>query len=379
MVIDKSNTQRLSSDATQTQIGFDYQKLIALECVLNGKNNDIVGLECYGDVNTSNMSIETKCHSSKHTLGDQSPDFWKTLKNYVIDREKYKQFTKLILHTTSTIPQGGIFNEWNNLSGIDKFNILEKIRNTPTDSIKGYVKIIYMFDDSYGKSDLIQILGKFLILSNQKRYQEKYEEILNNPIFEIVKNLESRRCLIRTLFGKISLKPFESSTQWSFTRSDFMTDLYYQMRLYLQEDLKFPQISEDSGGLEGNSPLQLIEELKAIELNTEVEQAVINYLKTEKCSLELIRMGAQTVEEAIEIFENELYTKMNITKRRFKNLMSPLDFYPPEQFKRSRDLYYTCMDFQKLKIRGVQEIQYYFQYGKMHKIVNEQKFKWKIT
>lgn len=38
----------LGNDSTKNQLGFEYQKLVALEYCLNAKNGEYVYIECFG-------------------------------------------------------------------------------------------------------------------------------------------------------------------------------------------------------------------------------------------------------------------------------------------------------------------------------------------
>lgn len=69
---------------------------------------------------------------------------------------------------------------------------------------------------------------------------------------------------------------------------------------------------------------------------------------------------------------------MIIRKQRDSLDLTHSDIPTSRATKKSKELFLNCKLFDKLKIRGVQEIEMYFQHGKMHKIVDEQKFVWKF-
>jgi hypothetical protein len=70
---------------------------------------------------------------------------------------------------------------------------------------------------------------------------------------------------------------------------------------------------------------------------------------------------------------------MSNSKKKIALDISHPDIPTPKSIRKSKDLYFTCKDMQKLRIRGVQEIQLYYQHGKMHKLVNDGKFFWRFS
>jgi hypothetical protein len=120
MINDGKENSLFNNDATSKILGFDYQKLIALERCLDAKPNEYIWIECKGDVADTKASVEVKHHESKHNLSSNSVDAWKTIKNYVDNLNVIDDFNHLILHTISTVPEDSIFYEWNKLTPIQK-------------------------------------------------------------------------------------------------------------------------------------------------------------------------------------------------------------------------------------------------------------------
>jgi hypothetical protein len=122
----------------------------------------------------------------------------------------------------------------------------------------------------------------------------------------------------------------------------------------------------------GKEQYRFIDELRAIELESEVQSAVIDYLRAEKNSLKLVLAGGYFIQESIDNFESELENKMKIQKQR-----DALDS-EPKAIKKAVKLFLNCKLFENMKIRGVQPIEAYYQFGKMHKIVDEKDFSWRF-
>ena len=83
-------SETLDNDSTKKQLGFEYQKLVALEYCLNAKNGEYVYIECFGDIQYGTKSIEVKHHEGESNLTSNSVDVWKTLKNLVVEYDKLK-------------------------------------------------------------------------------------------------------------------------------------------------------------------------------------------------------------------------------------------------------------------------------------------------
>ena len=82
--------------------------------------------------------------------------------------------------------------------------------------------------------------------------------------------------------------------------------------------------------------------------------------------------GGYFVRESIDNFESELENKMKIQKQR-----DAIE-YEPKAIKKAVKLFLNCKLFPTMKIRGVQPIEGYYQFGKMHKIVDEKDFSWRF-
>jgi len=376
MATSESVDQYSSSDATLAMLGFEYQKLVALQYCLESRSGDIVYLECFGDIATSDASIETKHHASDSILTNQSPDFWKTLRNHVRNRIKLSQFTRLVLHTTSRISDDSIFRSWNELSGEEKYNRLETVRVHPNKGIMDFVKDIYNFNDAYTRKDLIAILERVQIYHLQKTADEIFSEIKDHQYFFVVKEIY-RKELIRYLHGVISLKAIENKYRWEIIISDFLSDLRSHMQRYCRDEIPFPDILENVK-YTGSETFPFITELKAVDLDSEVQKAFIDFIRAEKSSMELLKRGAYTMQESIDVFESELKERMDNYKKRHALTLVQSDLQTPKSILKSKELYFDCKIFEKHKICGVQEIQMYYQHGKMHKIVNDRKFVWQF-
>jgi len=372
-----ANNPTFSNNATLAIQGFDYQKLFALECCLKGKRGDIIYIECLGDVAVKsktpahNVSYETKLHHDIYNMTDQSPDFWKTLKNYVKEYSKITQFSKLILYTTASVGEKSIFDNWNSKSPEQKMQLIQPFQNNPNKTIQEFTKIIFGYNDIYKRENLVNILKKLEIHTDQVPIKEKCDEIKQMQIFITIDD-KRQDAFLEKLYGYISLKAIDNQNLWIISYDDFVKDIQQHIRSFQQTEIPFPELPP---GVEytGYEVYRFIDELRAIDLEEEIESSVIDYLRSEKNSLKLIEMGGLFVKESIDNFEMELEDKMKAQKK-----VDSFEYSKIKSKMLSKRLFYKCKLFDKLKIRGVQPIELYYQRGKMHKIVEEHDFHWKF-
>jgi len=363
-----------SNDSTKKILGFEYQKLVAIEYCLNSKPEDIVYIECYGDIAIGNEIIETKKHEENYIMNEQSPDFWKTLKNFVKEKKITNQYSRLILHTTAKVKDNSIFSNWNDKDCYEKFRLLERIKNKPNDSIKVFSEFVFYFNKSYQKSDLLEILDKFEIRFSQPNIVEKCHDIMDHPIFLTLEQKYHNDMLIY-LIGYITKRAIDDSNKWRIICNDFFQDLSSQLKKFLNYKVPFPEVSMDNS-LKANKNFTFVKKLEEIELEEEVEEAVINYFRSEISSLKLIEWGGSSISNEINLFEIELHNKMSDTKKFYSLDLPVLGASKSELLRYSKKFFYKCKTFEKLCVRDVQDIEMYFQHGKMHKIVEEKGFNW---
>jgi hypothetical protein len=376
MAARKANRETFRSDATPAVLGFEYQKLIALEYCLNAQPGDIIYIECFGDVSTTDTVVETKNHLTPCVMTDQSPDFWKTLRNFVQECDKISQYSKLLLHTTAAVKRDSIFADWNDASCHEKLKRIERFKKGANKSIQEYVDRIFSFTESYRESDLLDILSKLEIRCSQPNVFEKYEQLKQHKALSLVEEKYVGDLLCQ-LHGYIAKKAIDNHDQWKIIYADFLNDFRFFVKRFTSDKIPFPEISPDIV-VTGDEKFRFIAELEKIALKHKVEEAVIDFLKTAKCKEKLIGWGGSITVAAINNYEEELFQRM-VNKREMCCLSLP-DFHCSEHeaVKKSQQLFFKCRDIEKLGIRGVQDIEIYYQYGSMHKIVEDGKFVWML-
>lgn len=125
--INKSN-----NDATGSKLGDIYQYTIALLKCFEVQEQEVLLIETLGDVtilsqDNNRIQMEVKHHKAEDNLGERDIDIWKTLKNWVKEFDKFEEFEKLVLFTTSVIKEDSVFKGWNDREPLEKFYILKEI------------------------------------------------------------------------------------------------------------------------------------------------------------------------------------------------------------------------------------------------------------
>ena len=228
-------SESFSNDATSKLLGYDYQKLVALEMCLDAKRNAHIWIECKGDVATEDTSIEVKLHGNAHNLSSNSVDVWKTIKNYVAEKELVKGYDHLRLHTTSTISDNSIFHNWNELSPSKKRTTLTK--HKPSETIKDFHGVI----KACPAVELKSILEKFRIETGQSSISEKWEEIKEHSA--LIQTPECfRDAAIKLLYGHITKAAIDNEKQWQISINDFQRAVQTYLARFSTGNTPFPLI-----------------------------------------------------------------------------------------------------------------------------------------
>lgn len=92
------------------QIGNIYHYYIVVDKLFSLEDGQKLIVEVYGDITKASIyntifleNYEIKHHEGNDELSYSSEDFWKTIKNWINDSDKYSDQTKLILCTTSKL------------------------------------------------------------------------------------------------------------------------------------------------------------------------------------------------------------------------------------------------------------------------------------
>ena len=361
-----------SNDATSKLLGFDYQKLIALEKCLEAKAHEHIWIECKGDVADANASIEVKHHKTTHFLTDNSEDVWKTIKNYIDNLSVAKNFSKLILFTTSSVREGSLFDGWNDLTPVEKKDHL--IKHVPTKTIKDYHKKI----KACAIKDLKIILERFSIFSDQPKIKEKWEELKGHPSLAMIPE-EYRDEAVQVLYGLITKAAIKNSNFWQITIKDFQRDMRHALSKYTSDKIPFQFISSEDIEFDRTEiEFSFIQKMKDVSLHIKQQElAVTDYLRAQSSQIKTLSVSP-TIEPKLEQYDENVERFLIDEKLNLSSDVKPSHIGTDAANAISRKLYTNTTSKPYADIVGVSDTPKYYRDGRIHHIVEETEFEWKF-
>jgi hypothetical protein len=360
---------KFSNNATPKYLGYVYQVLIAIEQCFQAKANGTIWIECFGDVYDGNTSTEIKHHIKKTNLTSNSPEFWTTLKNLVV--EDTDSFQSFVLHTTSTIQDNSIFDDWNELSVAAKY---KKLKNhTPVPGIKAdYDKA--MVDQTKIKS----ILARLTIKSSQLGIKDKWEELVEDRIFTLIPD-QYKEDAFHWVYGYVHKKAIADYKQWHIKVNDFRQDCERGLKPYAQGNIPFPNVKNIEVEHHDKSFL-FVEDMRKINLSEKpIERAVSDYLRAKKSEMKLLEYEPVSMSEAIETYDAEVLESLESKKMQEAESLELGDINTLKASKTSRSMYHCILNSTHSHIMGVSDTQKYFRDGRIHQQVNESPFTWSFS
>lgn len=363
----------VENNATTKIIGFEYQKLIALEHIFNAKRGDTIYIECYGDVSDGvTQNTETKHHFGNSYLTDKSVDFWKTLHNIITEIDVYEDFTSFTLHTTSKCGPNTIFTDWNNYSPQIKAEKIKAI--TPNDTIASFHKVVIDSPDPI----LISVLQRLSIKTSQPKIDDQIELLKNHPIFNTLQ-IKDTHAVLERLHGHISLQAIGNEERWHVSKEDFLKIFQSEVKKYLIEEIQFPLIkSNQVDERKLNAEFSFAKELDEIEYSSVKPEAILQYLRASKSQMMMIEK-APNIEENLIQFDENVVEEVSLRKAIHCNNCKEKEFEETEYKKISRNLFDDCMKIPLLAIPEVKNLQLYYQRGRIHSLIEDAAFSWIIN
>lgn len=367
--------ETLSNDSTKKQLGFEYQKLIALEYCINAKNGEHVYIECLGDVQYSDSSIEIKHHEGNTNLTSNSRDVWKTLKNLVVEYEILKYNDLFLLHTTEHINKDSIFYKWNESKKTEKY---KKLKNHAISNSSKEFKDVIFNTKVISKTDLLVILDKFQINSSQPKIEDKLLELKEHAVFKIIPD-DLRSSAIGVLNQWVIEKAIDNSNKWEINISDFNSDLKFSLSRFTKDYIPFPIIEKKILiDKEINEGFKFINNLKAISVKKkDLHQAFQDYSRSEEAYEEMLKMNP-TLKKDLIIYEDELKDEIATEKSRISYILTKDSFNDNTHIEKSRDVYFNCISKPHNEVIGVKGTQKYFRDGRVQNINETTDFRWQF-
>ncbi len=362
--------ENFSNQATPKYLGYVYQVLIAIEQCFQAKPNEVIWIECRGDVYDGSNSTEVKHHFEPTNLTDNSIDFWKTLKNLVT--EDVSEFNSLILHTTASIPKDSIFCDWNQLSKTQKYTKLKN--NSPTETIKAdYDKSITHFP----RKDLLPILEKLSIKSSQLNVKEKWEELRNSRLLSQL-NDEFKADALHSIYGYVNERAINNRYNWHIKINDFDRVRKHASAKWTEGKIPFEFIDKSEVDC-GNQSFLFIDEMKKVNVRSKpIESAISDYLRAQINQIKLLELQPSIMPDILDAYDKSVLESQESLKQEYAEKIQEHDLETEKSLSTSRDLYHKSKNHQLINIPEVNNTQEYYHAGRMHHNVNEEYFVWRF-
>ncbi|MDR7319700.1 hypothetical protein [Brevibacillus nitrificans] len=372
--------ERQKNDDTKTKLGDTYHYFIVLEHCLNLKDNEVIYVEKYGDIavlsDTNPINLETKRHEGEHLLSDRHIDFWKTLKNWIDNYKNMRLFKKLILFTTSVLPDNSSFDDWNISSAVEKLAILKKIGSEIKDREKGFRGL---FDEIFSVDEgiILEILEKVELQLGATDITEIKEKIIKHPIFKVVRK-KDHISFIHELMGYILTKPVSYPHVWEITCEKFdsyiveIRDRYSGHTRPLSEPPGLTTAEVDKTSFYGR---KFVAEIKKIKYESVIDSAITHYWKAQQILYYNSNNNPIFLVDFNE-YQGELNESLNYLKENKKDICDMSD--NKDVVQKSKSLYNDAMLLPPNDFGTVSPIRHSFQRGIIHKIVDERDFKWNL-
>ena len=363
-------TAPFSNQATPKYLGFVYQVLIALEKCFDAKKNQTIWIECFGDIYDGTKSIEVKHHLSGGGLNSNSVDFWKTLKNIVIeDTSNFGEFT---LHTTQHVPKNSIFHNWNTLTPTKKYNLLKN--HKPSDTALPYYKEAMKLK----RKELLPILKMLNIISSQIQVKDFWDGLSNHRYLTSIDE-EYREDAVKWLHGYINTKAVDEPYYWHININDFDEDFRIYSKKFKTGKIPFPYVDADLVKENGASTFIFLTELEDIGIKSRARaNATSDYLRANISELELMKKRPSLMAEAIAKYEKNVKEKCNRFKdSEFTNL-EETDLNTKQAHSASVRAYQSFQLSSIINIDHIDNTEHYFMAGKVHNSVENKSFSWKF-
>lgn len=376
---------RAVNDATLQKVGDIYQYYIALLDCFKMEPNDKIQIEINGDVskitdlNKNSFQKEVKHHFGNKNLADREEDFWKTLSNWYIEYERIKDFSDLILCTTSSISADSVFYNWNEKEAEEKINILLEIGKTNKkreETFRSYYNKI--FDQKvYEREKIINILRKFTIESSQSQIGEIIKKF--EPYIGYIPD-PNKKAYVEALLGRIVSRVADPPHRWEITRKEFDLIIQQEVPAYmnprekpLPTEFADTEISENSVRplLEKN----FVKEIKRIEYEKQIQKAVLDYWKAQKTVIKYFQEDFSYL-KSLQHYKTDLLERLKYIKDEKKIETEGMDRVA--QIRSSKVMYTNVMSWEAKDFESIISNRGYFQRGIIHTIVDDKKFNWDV-
>lgn len=283
--------KKLSNDATSSIGGTIYQICVALERAFMLEEGQKIWIEKFGDVTVSGQEqIETKQYSD--SLTDSHPNFWNTLKNWLLPSFFHKEYSHLTLLTTQSIGANSKLADWNDVPPSRRLEVLQEIldesesrykksQDSKTDKKKSSPPQALLDErfvlDVAQRELLIEIIPKISIASDSPRLDELRKKIIDRHGKTILQS--KGNAFLDDLIGYL-MSPCTIQNGWEISFSEFSAKLTTVSNHYRRGTVVFParNIIPTSDELELQKEKRFVQKLHEIQYPDVISDAIRHYI-----------------------------------------------------------------------------------------------------
>jgi len=254
-----------------------YHYYLVINKLFDLEVNQKIMIEVAGDITKATIdnelfleNIEVKYHEGKNELNASNVDFWKSLRNYVNDVDKYTSNTKLILQTTSTLHSDLI--SFDNKTLEEKLLLLDGwSKDTKNKEIISHYEFIISQKDALSK-----ILNQIVFVSEHINYSEIVSIVIkrHKNYFDFFEDEEKIKMDAISFFMGLIISKLEDKNNWEI---DFVTFREYKNRFVeknrpskkIIDEIDILKVDNEQIQVELDKNLLYLQKLKNIDLNEE--------------------------------------------------------------------------------------------------------------
>jgi len=308
-----------------------YHYYLVVDKLFDLEENQKIMIEVAGDITKATIddeqfleNIEVKYHEGDNELKYTNVDFWKSIKNWVKDIDKYSHDTKLILNTTSIL-----HDDLMNFSDItinERLDLIEKWKLlTDNKEILGYYNFIKTKNEA-----LRQVISQIVFISEQIDYGDIKIKIIkkHKDYFDTFEDNEHIKIDALSTFVGLIVDRLIEKNNWEIDFETFITyrnDFIYknQPSKKIIEESEILEINEQEVADNVNRNTLYIQKLKDIELDREeLLEAGRNKYRALNFSNKLmnyqVSMYSQKIKDCERVFVNTFEGKRVRYQRKVK-------------------------------------------------------------
>lgn len=280
------NDSQTKNAALSITRAFHYQVLIGIKQFFTLQEDQSIWFERDGDVSLRGgvvedaKQIEVKQYAD--TLGDNHENFWKTLKNWLVDEFNHEIYGSLVLHTTQPFGATTSLKGWNDCSPEQRLSILQAIFNKRSfkeltaDPLKNIVVLQKKVMETE-ENKLKAVLEKVVLFTEAEDETSTRESIIAR--FTGIPN-NNKNSYLRGLIGFVYDEA--DSTHWEISKAAFDAKLEELTATYCRKEFTFPRFEGIEATEEDVAQYEdalFVRKIRDIEHHEVVPDAVGNWIE----------------------------------------------------------------------------------------------------